>query len=72
MAAIEAKYLITNRSVKRRADKEVKKVWGIIEQIEFDMESAIFYAPNSMTYREIYEHYLGIWQIAIEKYTTLY
>lgn len=67
MAAIEAKYLINNRSIKRKADKEVRRVWAVVEQIEFDMESAIFHAPANWTYREIYEQYLKVWQEAMEK-----
>jgi hypothetical protein len=75
MAAIQAKYQITNRADKRRADKEVRKVWAVIEQIEFDTESAIFHAPANWTYREIYEQYLKVWQKAmedLERYTLKY
>lgn len=67
MAAIEAKFLINNRSVKRSADKEVRKVWNIIEQIAYDFENAIFNAPKWMSYEYLYEQYLSVWQKAMEK-----
>ena len=56
--AIRTKYSIVTRRDRRPADKEVKKAWAVIEQVEFDFENAIFYAPKYMSYKDIYDYYL--------------
>ena len=52
---------LTNRAQKRRFIKESEKIAGRLEEVNTSFIWHLFNAAESMTYKEIYTHYLDLW-----------
>lgn len=63
---------ITNRKTKRAYLHEVDKIANQIDDIQVKFEYAIFNAPKSVTYQDIYDFFIVEWKQLVEKIIEVY
>lgn len=72
MKAIYPLKPLTNRSLKRGYLHEVDKIANQIDDIQVKFEYAVFHAPESVTYQDIYDYFLSEWKQLVEKIIEVY
>lgn len=72
MKAIYPIQPITNRKIKRGYLHEVNKIANYIDDIQVKFEYAIFHAPESVSYKEIYDYFLIEWKQLVKKIIEVY
>lgn len=63
---------ITNRKTKRAYLHEVDKIANQIDEIQIKFEYAIFNAPKSVTYQDIYDFFIVEWKQLVKKIIEVY
>lgn len=63
---------LANRTEKRKYIQEVKKIASKIDEIQVQFELAVFDAPKSLTYQEIYDYFLNEWMSLVNKIIRVY
>lgn len=72
MKAIHPLKPLTNRKIKRAYLHEVDKIANQIDDIQLKFEYAVFHAPKSVTYQDIYYYFLSEWKQLVKKIIDVY
>ena len=76
MSAIVPLVPLSNRRLRRGYEKERKKVEHLLVNIECEFEFALFNAPKSISYEDLYKYFLDEWHkitdVLNEQYKFIY